>query len=284
MSEIIIMPPEAEIVKLDNFDLKQIEDFFQYASFERPVSRNKVTTIARAIMENKFADNVLRCVETDDDAKYDVIDGQHRVEALRYARDNFNLDKYNMVLFVYRGQNAREIYRRLNLGRPLNLSDHLKALDTGEVEFFNKLRTVCDHQRQAGMIKYSTMINNLKYAKGTLIHPVKPLEVDTFVTSISEHDIEYMKSFVPIVQQIATSPNNPFYRYTIMRNFFRVYYENVLTPDKMIELGALIMKSKKIKDLIDERDIFVMRGIYHEIIDIGIKKLGLKLMRGLVKN
>ena len=74
------MPPEAKIVTLKNFELTGIEETFQYASFERKISTQKVDKIAHAIMENKFTDNVLRLVDSKSAVKYDVIDGQHRIE------------------------------------------------------------------------------------------------------------------------------------------------------------------------------------------------------------
>jgi hypothetical protein len=147
------MPPEAKIVTLQDFDLTKIEDYFQFAVFERKVSTNKSHSIAHAIIENRFTDNVLRCVVGSGVAKYDVIDGQHRIEGLRYARDNFGLENYDLVLFVYTGGNQREIYRRLNLGKPLTLSDHLKALDTGKIRFFNELRSACDHSVKGGKLR-----------------------------------------------------------------------------------------------------------------------------------
>ncbi len=110
----VYMPPEAEITHLKDFDLSKIEETFQYASFERRISKRKVHLIAQAVMDNKFTDNVLRVVKTNP-AKFEVLDGQHRIEGLRYARDEFGLQTYELILFCYLGGNRREIYRRLNL-------------------------------------------------------------------------------------------------------------------------------------------------------------------------
>ena len=64
------MPPEAKIIILKDFDLSKIEETFQYASFERKVSKQKVHKIAQAIIDNKFTDNVLRVVSSDGPVKY----------------------------------------------------------------------------------------------------------------------------------------------------------------------------------------------------------------------
>ena len=277
------MPPEAKIVTLQDFDLTKIEDYFQFAVFERKVSTNKSHSIAHAIIENRFTDNVLRCVVGSGVAKYDVIDGQHRIEGLRYARDNFGLENYDLVLFVYTGGNQREIYRRLNLGKPLTLSDHLKALDTGKIRFFNELRSACDHSVKGGKLRYATVINCLYYAKSTSIRPVRPLAIDDFIKSISIHDLKVVKEFVPILQQIATNPDSIFYHYTLMRNLFRIYFENEIDSNDMIKLGDVIKKSSKVKELAEKRDTFAMRGIYHYIIDISAPKVGLNLEKGNVK-
>ena len=278
------MPPEAKIATLDNFELSKIEETFQYATFERRISTHKVHRIAQAIMENKFTDNVLRVVESHGAVKYDVIDGQHRIEGFRYARDNYGLDEYDLILFVYIGGNQREIYRRLNLGKPLNLGDHLKALDTGSVKFFNSLREFCDHYTKGGKFRYATIINCLHYSKSTSIRPVRPLSIDDFIRSVTMRDIGIVRKFIPILQQIATNPDSPFYRYTIMRNFFRIYFENNISEKDMIKLGDVIKKSAKVQELAEKRDTFAMRGIYHYIIDIVAPKVGLKLEKGQIKD
>jgi hypothetical protein len=277
------MPPEAKIVTLKQFPLSKIEEYFQFASFERKISSRKTHMIADAIIDNKFTDNVLRVISSSEDVKYDVIDGQHRIEGLRYARENYGLETYDLVLFVYTGGNQREIYRRLNLGKPLTLTDHLKALDDGKEKFFNSLRNECDHYERPGKFRFSTIMNCLHYAKSTSIRAVRPLAIDDFIRSISARDITVVKAFIPILQQIATNTDDQFYRYTIMRNFFRIYYENNISNDKIISLGKLLRKSGKVRDLAEKRDTFAMRGIYHYIIDIAAPKVGLKLEKGNVK-
>lgn len=280
----VYMPPEARIINLKEFDLTKVEETFQYASYERRVSKHKVHKIAHAIIENKFTDNVLRVVDSPGPVKYDVVDGQHRLEGLKYARDYWGLASYDLVIFVYLGGNQREIYRRLNLGKPLTLSDHLKALDNGKSKFFNSLREYCTHYTKGGKMRYATIINCLHYAKSTSIRPVRPLSIDDFILSITLREIVIVKKFIPILQQIATNPDSSFYRYTIMRNFFRVYFENEIAEGGMIALGDVLKKSQKIQELAEKRDTFAMRGIYHYIIDIAGPKVGLHLEKGLVKD
>jgi len=278
----VYMPPSAEIIYLTDFNLSDIEKTFTPAKFERKLSTTKINRIADAIMDNKFVDNVFRVVKGSAKIKYDVIDGQHRIAGLRYAREYFGLAAYDIILFCYTGGNQREIYRRLNLGKPLTLSDHLKALDTGRIEFFTELRDVCDHYGST-KFRYSTILNWLHYAKSTSIRAVRPIAVDDFLHSISKLDIKKVQLFIPVLQQIATNPDSPFYRYTILRNFFRVFFENKVPDTKMIELGQLLLKSSKVIDLAEKRDTFAMRGIYHYIIDIAAPKVGLTLAKGDVK-
>lgn len=276
------MPPDAKVVNLPIFDLSKIEEYFQYASFERRISKQKVRKIANAMMDNKFTDNVLRVAENSGSAKYEVLDGQHRVEALRYARDEFGLEGYDLVLFVYQEGDKREIYRRLNLGKPLTLTDHLKALDNGKNKFFTLLKSVCDHYTQPGMMRYSTMINCLHYAKSTSIRAIRPLDIDDFISSITEREIEMVKKFIPILQQTATNPDSIFYHYTLLRNYFRVYFENNLSADDMLKLGDVLKRAPKIKELAEKRDNFAMRGIYHYMIDIAAPKAAITVSKGNV--
>lgn len=279
----VYMPPEAKTIELKDFDLSKIEEYFHFAAFERKISTRKTHMIAHAIMDNKFTDNVLRVVLGSGTAKYDVLDGQHRIEGLRYARDEMGLEIYDLILFVYHGGNQREIYRRLNLGKPLTLTDHLKALDTGKVPFFNDLRKYCDHYRSGGMIRFSTIINCLHYAKSTSIRSVRPLQIDDFIKSVTSRDTKIVNQFIPILQQIATNPDSIFYHYTLMRNFFRIYYENELAVNEMIKIGDVLKKSAKIKEMAEKRDTYAMRGIYHYIIDVAAPKIGLNLEKGTIK-
>lgn len=281
-SKAVYMPPESKAIYLKDFDLTKIEEYFHYAKFERKVSKSKTHTIANAIMNNKFTDNVLRVVAGSGKAKYDVLDGQHRIEGMRYARDEMGLQNYDLILFVYSGGDQREIYRRLNLGKPLTLTDHLKALDTGRLTFFNDIREYCDHYNSVGKLRYSTIINCLHYAKSTSIRAIRPLAIDDFIQSVSKHDLQIICRFVPVLQQIATNPDSLFYHYTLMRNLFRIYYENNISDDKMLQLGDIIKKSGKIKEMAEKRDTFAMRGIYHYIIDIAAPKVGIKLEKGNV--
>ena len=92
------------------------------------------------------------------------------------------------------------------------------------------------------------------------------------------------RKFIPILQQIATNPESIFYHYTVMRNFFRIYYENQISEGVMIQLGKHIIKSKRIQDLSEKRDNHAMRGIYHYIIDRVGPKMSLHLEKGIVKD
>lgn len=276
------MPPSAEIITLNDFNLNDIEKTFTPAKFERKLSTIKINRIAQAIMDNKFVDNVFRVVPGSSKIKYDVIDGQHRIAGLRYAREYFGLEAYDIILFCYTEGNKREIYRRLNLGKPLTLADHLKALDTGRIAFFNELRDVSDHYGTT-KFRYATILNWLHYAKSTSIRTVRPYAVDDFLHSVSKLDIKKVQLFIPVIQQIATNPDSPFYRYTIMRNFFRIFFENKIPDAKLIELGQLLLKSTKVIDLAEKKDNFAMRGLYHYIIDIAAPKVGLTLAKGDVK-
>ena len=278
----VYMPPEARIVTLKNFDLSKIEDYFQFAVFERNVSAKKSHAIAHSIMDNRFTDNVLRCVPSSGPTKYDVIDGQHRIDGLRYARDNFGLQEYDLILFVYTEGNQREIYRRLNLGKPLTLSDHLKALDTGKTRFFNELRGVCDHSPKGSKLRYSAVINCLHYAKSTSMRAVRPLAIDDFIKSVTKRDLRIIQQFSPLIQKIATNPDSMFYHYTVMRNLFRVFYENDLRGDDLVRIADHLKKSSKIKEMAEKRDTYAMRGIYHYIIDITAPRVGLDLEKGQV--
>ena len=114
----VYMPPEAKVVNLLDFDLDKIEEYFQYAAFERRISKTKYHKIANAMMDSKFTDNVLRVVESLGPTKYEVLDGQHRVEALRYAREYFGLQRYDLILMLYSIRARKPTPFRVGMNRP----------------------------------------------------------------------------------------------------------------------------------------------------------------------
>ncbi len=284
MAQTIKMPPQAKIIILKKFPLSKLEETFQYTDFARRISKQKTHKIAHSMMDNKFVDKFIHVFPAKGDIKYDVLEGQHRIDGLRYAREFWNIKTYDLVLVVYLEGDPREIYRRLNLGTPLSLAEHLKGIDNGDSRFFNGLRQYCDHYGKSGKLRYVQIINCLHYAKSTSIRPVRPLTVDDFLLSISVRDIMTIKKFIPVLHQVATNSGDNFYHYTIMRNFFRIYFENDMSDDNMVQLGVLIKKSQKIQDLSEKRDTHAMRGIYHYIIDRLGPKLNLHLEKGLVKD
>ena len=48
------MPPDAKVVHIADFDLKNIEKYFTYADFERKISKRKVNEIAKARINKKY--------------------------------------------------------------------------------------------------------------------------------------------------------------------------------------------------------------------------------------
>jgi len=88
---------------------------------------------------NEFFDNIISVV-LKKNGKYEVIDGQHRITALGRLRDNFYVTKYDLVLMIFQENISRKIYRQIDLGKPLKLQDHLRALDNNKNPFFELLR------------------------------------------------------------------------------------------------------------------------------------------------
>lgn len=133
---------DIQILDLKHFDLKDLEDTFDIADFERRVNKSQVRKIADAIMEKHFYDNLITVIRAS--GKYTVIDGQHRILALKLCRDEHGLKHYNLILRIF-SEDAREIYRRINSGRPLTTMDFLKSLDDGNNPFFTDFSVWCTH-------------------------------------------------------------------------------------------------------------------------------------------
>ena len=133
--KVAVKPPEYTLKILTDFSLKNLEKTFSIADFERPLRPRHVQKIVVAIQNNEFFDNIIG-VFLKRNGQYEIIDGQHRIEALGILRDAHDLTRYNLVLRIFPERLARKIYRRINLGQALKMQEHLRALDNEKHPFF----------------------------------------------------------------------------------------------------------------------------------------------------
>jgi len=159
-----IQPPNCKWFTLENFDLSKIPIMFVPAEFQRKTSTAHVYRIVESIINNTFYDNTIRCVKLPN-GKYEVIDGQHRLQALWVLHKQYGIKHYNIVMQYFKNTESREVFRKINSGRKLTTIDFLKTMDDGTYSFFDELRDYATHKLSKNYIGYLKLLNALSYQR-----------------------------------------------------------------------------------------------------------------------
>lgn len=174
-----------------------LEDL-KIADFERRVDKGHLRRLKEAIKDNKLVDNIITVMPVNSGG-YEVIDGQHRLIAIKELMKENNDFNFEVVLRIVDGQSL-DTYFGINKGKPLTASDYTKALDEGydgALPFFNEFRDYCTHYGSKNSIKYSFLITSYSYAikPGFCRHCTKE-EFLGLITNVSKVDIIRIKTFL----------------------------------------------------------------------------------------
>jgi len=265
---------------LKNFPLKKLEQTFLTAEFERPLKERHVSKIVEAMIANEFFNNILSMTQKRN--RFEVIDGQHRIAALKQLRDNYAVTHYDLILMIFPDKFARKIYRRINLGYALKMQDHLRALDNNNHPFFTELRPHFVHYNDGILPKYSMILSALSYAKNGSPRAVRPLLLDRMFKSITPDDLKVIKSFSTAMNSIEThvpKKHQLIYSHTVYRNIFRVGYENRFDNNSWENFITLCKEDKKIETLHNYRTMEAVRKMYGHMIEKIASQMGLQLKR-----
>jgi len=277
--QIVVTSPSYTLKVLKNFPLQNIEKSFVIADFERLVSTRHVSKIVSSMASNEFFDNVISVVQKRN-GQYEIIDGQHRITALGLLRDNYGVKKYNLLLMIFQERISRKIYRQINLGQPLKMQDHLRALDNNKTPFFVKLRPYFVHYNDGRLPKFEMILNALAYAKNGSPRGVRPLLLDRMFESITEKDLKIIALFSKALQKadpFVPKHHQKLYMFTIYRNIFRVGYENNFDSEMWDELILLCKTDHTVTRLQSVRTMSSIREIYAHLIKKISKQTGVKL-------
>jgi len=118
---------EVELVRvvIDRYNI----DRFERLSFAREISQNTINKIAKALMNKEYVSPFIKVVEKD--GKYVIIDGQHRIYAVKSILErnpNFKWEAYLLVFKDTRPYNIQEIYWWENVLRIQGIENLFKAL------------------------------------------------------------------------------------------------------------------------------------------------------------
>ena len=266
---------------MKNFSLKKLEQIFFIAEFERPLKERHVNKIVEAMAANEFFNNILSVIQKRN-GRFEIIDGQHRIESLKRLRDSYGVTNYDLIIMIFPEKYARKIYRRINLGYPLSMMDHLRALDNGTHQFFNKLRPHFVHYNDGMRPKFGMILSALSYAKNGSPRAVRPLLLDRMFKSITTDDLKVIISFAIALNTI--EPHIPkkhqiLYAHSVYRNMFRVGYENKFNLSSWENFIRLCKTDQKIENLHDVRTMTGVRLTYSHMIEKIGSQMGLQLKR-----
>lgn len=276
-----IVSPQYVLKVLKNFPLSKLEETFEIADFERPKQLRHITKIVEAMAANEFFYNIL-AVTQKRNGTFEVIDGQHRIASLKELRDNYDVTHYDLLILIFPVKFARIIYRRINLGHPLKMQDHLRALDNNRHPFFTALRPLFVHYNDGILPKFSMILSALSYAKNGSPRAVRPLLLDRMFKSITKEDLGLIISFskaLAEIEPLLPKKYQSLYSFSIYRNMFRVGYENRFNQSTWENFITICKTDKKINELYKDRKMEAIRVIYSHMIEKIAGQMGMKLER-----
>lgn len=246
-----IVSPKIRVQKLDNFLLEKIPALFKIPDWERIKADHHVDQIKKAIAENHFYDPYIRVFRTVDKHLM-VIDGQHRLAALWLLHRYYNLKTYDLVLLEYQEDDAVEIYRRLNAGKPLSLKNYVKTFDNGQDPFFNQLRDILSHDDCNNFWDFASALKCLYFAKTGGKNAGKGI-LQKVLLDVKQEDIDFVREFVKGIKLTMTNKQRgQQFKPAFLKPCFAVAYQYKLN---MLEICKLIDFGLTHKDIIDHIDV-----------------------------
>ena len=211
-------------------------------------------------MNNQFFDNIARCIKKDD--KYLVIDGQHRLLALWKAHSIFGLERYDILIGIHNSmQSERVIYQKINQGMKLKILEVLKSMDDGSYEFFNQLRSYCEHYRSINRISFFDALNCIAYyrnksgARHTLLTLYNLLdELKTTTKPEIDEFIYFITTLYQIHTRVEQKPFNPI----MLRSLYITTRDKNLTGTELRHLVNYIRNNDKIPNSVKYKESFDM--------------------------
>lgn len=276
-----IESPNYILKSLKNFPLSKLEQVFTVAEFERPLKLRHISSLVSAMAANEFFNNILSVIQKNN-GKFEVIDGQHRIEALKEIRDVYGIKKYDIILLIFPEKFSRKIYRRINLGQPLKMQDHLRALDNGHQQFFIKLRPYFVHYNDGILPKFQMILSALSYAKNGSPRAVRPLLLDRLFKNILLKDLEIIIKFsnaLAVIEPHIPKKFQVLYSFGIYRNMFRVGYENSFDQNTWQNFISICRVDHELEKLHKIRTMTSIRLTYGHMIEKIGAQMGLKLKR-----
>ena len=214
-----------KLQKLTGFPLVQIDENFHISDFERKLYPSHVRGIKKAIMDGTLVDNVIT-VHVKKGGKWDVIDGQHRLVALKALLAEKKLRTYSLYIRKAVNIKERDAYLAINKGKSLNHKDILKSYDDGKIYFFTGLNDVCSHYGGINTLPFVDLLYAYAYSKSG--NPFARREnIAKYVCDIEDYEIKRLNTMIHDAYMVfGRNTKLYYYRAVIFRNLVRIYFEH----------------------------------------------------------
>lgn len=257
-----ISPPNCQWYTLDNYDLSRIPKMFVPAAFQRKHSIAHVYRIVESMINNTFYDNTIRCVKLPN-KKYEVIDGQHRLQALWILHKQYGIKHYSIVMQYFKGIEAREVFRKINSGRKLTTMDYLKTLDDGTYPFFDEIRDYATHKSSKNYIGYLKLLNALNYQRKGAPKSLPIHALEDILSSIEADDMAHMYRIANAACSVYVKLKSDriFAQATILPLFAIGYTNNYSKTEYTLHFEKIIT-SDAIADLLKQRFAVIHKEMF----------------------
>lgn len=242
-----IKAPDVTWKHAPGFSLAKIKTMFIIPDFERKVSTAHVNRILISILNNEFFDNIIRVVPAAD-GKYLVIDGQHRLSALWKAYNTFGLQKYDLLLGIYKNEDdARLIYQKINSGQKLKIIEMMKAMDDGRLPYFIQLKSHCVHDEIIDKLTYYDVLCGIVAGRSAdpSLKSVRVSELFETINSVTDDEISSIKKLLNFMYELHPHTNSNIYFSTIFRTICNVHMQYGLEKHEVLKVTNMIQNNNK---------------------------------------
>lgn len=203
--------------------------------WQRFIYTSSVNKFAGLIREDKFDPSCTITVGINEEGKYILIDGQHRLEAIK--KEDV---EYEIVFKIYSGLDDKQMYDKFkmeNNGRVFRLVDDLK----GEIEFkrYDWLNAFLDDSNFPIEVTLRGGINSVKLGdilnviynglRSSIIRTnLTRNKLPLFLEDLDAEKFSWMKDFCTIYKKCFGNPHreNWMYKNAMMFTFFRIWMKN----------------------------------------------------------
>lgn len=151
------------------------------------------------------------------------------------------------------------------MGLPLQLKNHLKAMDDGKTPFFTELAPWLSHHPRPDKPEYVSILQAIAYSRG-LTRAVSINTVDDVISVIKQKEIDVAIKLCSVTKSYNPQIfGNRLYQAPIYRNAYKAAYVYSLNEQQIQKLIDSMLKDKIIPELAITRNRKDLVRVYEHI-------------------